>query len=137
MQKKMKVRIQGELEVLCAPVEDATKFQYTEQEVIFAVPGKEVDILPLSMADELFAPCSQRVCTEELNDTGLYLEYDRQRVIPFDHEQFVIGPVLVYAMEKKQVLPLTPQQIEQAKQALKCRTVMLSDGRRNCFAYRL
>ena len=90
MQKKMKVKIQGEIEVICTPAEDALKLQHTEQNVIFAVPGKEADVLPLSMADELFATFSQQICTEELDDTGLYLEYDSRLVIPFDHEQFII-----------------------------------------------
>lgn len=135
MQKRMKVRIQGELEVICTPVADSPKLQHTEQNVIFAVPGKEADVLPLSMADELFATFSQQICTEELD--GLYLEYDSRLVIPFDHEQFIIGPVLVYAMEKKCVLSLTPKQIEQAKRALKVRTVLLSDGQFDYSAYRL
>ena len=137
MQKKMKVKIQGEIEVICTPVEDAPKLQHTGQNVIFAVPGKEADVLPLSMADELFATFSQQICTEELDDTGLYLEYDSRLVIPFDHEQFIIGPVLVYAMDKKRIVSLTPKQIEQAKQALKVRMVVLSDGQCDCSAYRL
>ena len=103
MQKKMKVKIQGEIEVICTPVENAPKLQHTGQNVIFAVPGKEADVLPLSMADELFATFSQQICTDELDDTGLYLEYDSRLVIPFDHEQFIIGPVLVYAMDKKRI----------------------------------
>ena len=107
MQKKMKVKIQGEIEVTCTPVEDAPKLQHTGQNVIFAVPGKEADVLPLSMADELFATFSQQICTEELDDTGLYLEYDSRLVIPFDHEQFIIGPVLVYAMDKKHIVSLS------------------------------
>ena len=137
MQKKMKVKIQGEIEVICTPVEDVPKLQHTGQNVIFAVPGKEADVLPLSMADELFATFSQQICTEELDDTGLYLEYDRRLVITFDHEQFIIGSVLVYAMDKKHIVSLTPKQIEQAKQALKVRTVVLSDGQCDCSAYRL
>lgn len=137
MQKRMKVRIQGELEVICIPAEEPPKLQQTGQNVMFAVPGKEADVLPLSTADELFATFSQQICTEELDDTGLYLEYDSRLVIPFDHEQFIIGPVLVYAMEKKRVLSLTPKQIEQAKQALKVRTVVLSDGQSDYSAYRL
>lgn len=137
MQKKMKVKIQGEIEMICTPVEEPSKLRQTEQNVLFAVPGKDADVLPLSRADELFSTFSQQICTEELDDTGLYMEYDSQLVIPFNHEQFIIGPVLVYAMEKKRMVSLTPKQVEQAKQALKARAVMLSDGRSDCPAYRL
>ncbi len=133
--QNMKVKIQGEFEVICTPIQQPK--QQTEQTVIVAVPGKEPDVLPLSMADELFAVFGQQICTEELEDTGLYLEYDSRLVISIDCEQFIIGPVLVYAMDKKHIVSLTPKQIEQVKQALKIRTVVLNDGQSDFLAYRL
>lgn len=79
MQKKMKVKIQGEIEVICTPVEDAPKLQHTGQNVIFAVPGKEAGDA-IDFVAQLFGIGTREAAEKIAADFGL--QYDNKAPRP-------------------------------------------------------